>query len=185
MIAESGQQQWWQANTVLKDGQTTKWKIKHIFLYNTSVVADKLLLAGATVHIDSILCGTVPAVTVQSRWYRLTCKTDFYDQTVSGTAASTVIKVTGKTSQKLYIAGIKVFGFQSDVAASVLPRSSTQIQVNSTNVPYVLNDKGDIYKKTSSTWTKEGSDAKGISVDPSDNLWKIQTDTVWTPNSKP
>ena len=42
----------------------------------------------------------------------------------------------------LYLAGIKVFGYQTDVTASTLPRASTVVHVDSAGAPYVLNDKG-------------------------------------------
>jgi hypothetical protein len=41
----------------------------------------------------------------------------------------------------LYLAGIKVFGYQSQVTAAAIPRASTQIHVDSAGDPYVLNDK--------------------------------------------
>jgi hypothetical protein len=47
------------------------------------------------------------------------------------------------------------------------------IDVDSSGDPYVLNDKGDIYAKPSSTWIKKGSEALSVAVGPSDDLWKI------------
>jgi hypothetical protein len=99
-----------------------------------------------------------------------------------------VIKVTGATvNTKLFIAGIKVFGYQTNVAAATVPRRSIKIQVDSIGDPYVLNDKDEIYKYTTATttWAKKGDNAKSISIDYNDNLWKIKSDTVWATDSFP
>ena len=51
--------------------------------------------------------------------------------------------------------------------------------------PYVLNDKQEIYKYSSSAWAKQGDNAKAIAIDMNDNLWKLSADTVWANNSYP
>jgi hypothetical protein len=107
--ATSGQYPWWRANYQLKIGQSTAWKVKHVFVLNTSQTSYQTLLQGANVYIDSTLCEDLPTVTAASVWYRLTCKQSFTVQYRSGS----YIKIRGKYSNALWIAGVKVFGYQS------------------------------------------------------------------------
>ena len=76
----------------------------------------------------------------------------------------------------MWIAGVKIFGFQTQVAPTTLPRAAKQIHVDgsSLNNPWVLNDKGQIYVKLSNTWTLKGDDAKAFSIDPTNAAWKIK-----------
>jgi hypothetical protein len=141
-----------------------------VFILNTSTDAEQTLLQNATVKIDSYSCDPLPATTVKNKWYRVTCKTSF---DVQYRAGSYVTITSTQQGQTLWIAGVKVFGYQSEVSPSTAPRACTSIEVDNNGDPYVINDKAEIYQYKSSSWTKKGDVAKAIAVDPSNALWKI------------
>ena len=78
-------------------------------------------------YINTTLCENLPTVTAAGVWYRLDCKASFSVQYRSGS----YIKIRGKYSNALWIAGVKLFGYQSDVASTTLPRKAKQIHIGS------------------------------------------------------
>jgi hypothetical protein len=110
------------------------------------------------------------------RWVTLECSSAIPNATFVKIVAK--LRQNSRTDHALHMTAVKLWGTPSTPSTTfVAPGVAVAMAVGKTGVPYIVNTLGQIWSEPlGGAWTQvsgTGADAKGISLGPNDELYKI------------